>query len=332
MVRVRKNAESLTPLERGQFLAALARLHRVQDGGAGSELINFVEAHDRAFGMGIHGGNVGNPLFLAWHRAFLLHFERELQAIDPRVALPYWRFDEPAPNLFTREFLGSLPDSASPTAQNLVEFAPGNPIFGWQFPDRRGGLRRARSAALFSPLPSDSLGRILGLQRNSIYRWINGELETGYHNDPHGIIGGWLASAASPRDPLFFLLHANVDRAWAHWQVRYGRHGSNGDLSSYSALGSYPGDSSPRRYRKGSYADDSMWPWSGTRGNNGTQDPMDDWPELSYSMPDGNVAPGPTLPPTPAGQIDFQDVNADGLGHGVCYDDLSFFGTNTSLD
>ena len=44
--------------------------------------------------------------FLPWHRAYLLDLERELQAIDPSVALPYWRFDQPAPNLFTRDFLG----------------------------------------------------------------------------------------------------------------------------------------------------------------------------------------------------------------------------------
>ena len=46
------------------------------------------------------------PRFLPWHRAYLLDLERELQAIDPSVALPYWRFDQPAPNLFTPEFLG----------------------------------------------------------------------------------------------------------------------------------------------------------------------------------------------------------------------------------
>ena len=41
--------------------------------------------------------------------------------------------------------------------------------------------------------------------------------------DPHGLahtsFDGWLASAATaPRDPVFFLLHCNVDRLWARWQ------------------------------------------------------------------------------------------------------------------
>ena len=48
----------------------------------------------------------GAPGFLPWHRAYLLDLERELQAIDPSVALPYWRFDQPAPNVFTRDFMG----------------------------------------------------------------------------------------------------------------------------------------------------------------------------------------------------------------------------------
>jgi hypothetical protein len=49
----------------------------------------------------------GAPGFLPWHRAYLLDLERELQNIDPSVALPYWRFDQAAPNLFVKEFIGT---------------------------------------------------------------------------------------------------------------------------------------------------------------------------------------------------------------------------------
>ena len=34
-------------------------------------------------------------------------------AIDPSVALPYWRFDQSAPNVFTRDFMGE--SDAPPT-------------------------------------------------------------------------------------------------------------------------------------------------------------------------------------------------------------------------
>ena len=46
----------------------------------------------------------GNDGFLLWHRAYILDQERGLQEIDRRVTLPYWRFDRPAPNLFTRDW------------------------------------------------------------------------------------------------------------------------------------------------------------------------------------------------------------------------------------
>ena len=44
--------------------------------------------------------------FLPWHRAYLLDLERELQAIDPSVTVPYWRFDQPAPRVFSRYLHG----------------------------------------------------------------------------------------------------------------------------------------------------------------------------------------------------------------------------------
>ena len=51
------------------------------------------------------------PQFLPWHRAYLLDLERQLQAIDPSVSMHYWRFDEPAPNVFTKLFMGETKQS-----------------------------------------------------------------------------------------------------------------------------------------------------------------------------------------------------------------------------
>ena len=65
-------------------------LRKVEAQRAAIELIreSTVEAH-------------GFSAFYPWHRAYLLDLERELQNIDPSVSLPYWRFDQPAPGLFT---------------------------------------------------------------------------------------------------------------------------------------------------------------------------------------------------------------------------------------
>ncbi|WP_045304407.1 tyrosinase family protein, partial [Saccharothrix sp. ST-888] len=43
------------------------------------------------------------------------------------------------------------------------------------------------------------------------------------HNQVHVWIGGDMAPATSPNDPVFFLHHCNVDRIWQGWMNRYGR-------------------------------------------------------------------------------------------------------------
>src|SRR2546426_4376209 len=98
MVRIRKNANTLTPGERDRFVAAFAQLNNQ---GAG-RFTDFRDMHTSVSSPQAHGA----PGFLPWHRAYLLDLERELQAIDPSVSLPYWRFDQASPNLFTPEFLG----------------------------------------------------------------------------------------------------------------------------------------------------------------------------------------------------------------------------------
>lgn len=38
------------------------------------------------------------------------------------------------------------------------------------------------------------------------------------HDGPHNWVGGIMATASSPEDPVFWLHHSNVDRLWAIWQ------------------------------------------------------------------------------------------------------------------
>ncbi|KAH7147166.1 monooxygenase [Dactylonectria estremocensis] len=60
---------------------------------------------------------------------------------------------------------------------------------------------------------------------NTIYAFENfpemvNMLEGLPHAQIHSIIFGDMGPATSPNEPLFFLHHANVDRAWAKWQGR----------------------------------------------------------------------------------------------------------------
>jgi len=104
MVRVRKNADSLTVDERDRFLDALAKLKA----RGGYDV--FQQMHSVVEGQAHSKGHVAHA-FLPWHRAMLLAFERALQAEDASVALPYWRFDRPAPRVFSPDFMGGPPSS-----------------------------------------------------------------------------------------------------------------------------------------------------------------------------------------------------------------------------
>ena len=51
--------------------------------------------------------------------------------------------------------------------------------------------------------------------RNELEGWPNGPI---MHNRIHVWVGGDMAPATSPNDPVFYLNHRNVDRIWSGWQ------------------------------------------------------------------------------------------------------------------
>jgi tyrosinase len=204
MVRIRKNANSLTEGERDRFLSALVTLNQR------GEFVDFQNMHTTDTSREIHG----RSCFLPWHRLLLLDLERKLQAIDQSVTLPYWRFDQPAPNVFTRDFIG-VPD---PTT-GLVEFSPTNPLINWRvtvFGEGSGRVRRAfqtrpdgsvwdptREAAL---IENDETATINMGTVGTVTNFENFERMEG---DPHGsahvsFLGQISDIGRAPADPLFF--------------------------------------------------------------------------------------------------------------------------------
>lgn len=295
MVRARKDADSLTTAERDRFLAALATLN-----GAGTGLYsNFRDMHvGGPPDIEAHGG----PGFLPWHRAYLLDFERELQAIDPEVTLPYWRFDQAAPKLFNRAFIGV------PNALNQVQFAAGNPLTGWVAfgspgiergrgvgPTTVPSVRSEAQTLLMGGVPNPTYGNFRSMQGN-----------------PHGSahmshVNGWITNPTrAPRDPLFFLLHCNVDRLWAKWQWATKIHDPAAP-DSFVAGAFLPGHNLP----------DALWPWCG---------PLT--APRPITAPGGGLASSP-MTPAPATSPVVRDM-IDYLGtvsarhHAFAYDDVPF--------
>ena len=312
MVRVRKNANSLTTAERSRLLAAFATLNNAGMG----RFADFRNVHSSAGDPEAHQ-NAGFP---PWHRAFLLDLERELQQIDPSVALPYWRFDEPAPNLFTRDFMGVTDPSTG-----RVLFSATNPLQFWATDGVIGIVRRPRfntqtqrATALQGPVITEPETFLLGLSTTSppIHRYSRFRR---YEGNPHGtahvsFTGSISQIPTAAKDPLFFLLHANVDRLWAKWQWLNARFDVN-NTSSFEPLGAA---GSPGTTRVGHNSNDTMWPW-----NQVTTAPR------PSTAPGGTMAASlltaaPGLRPTVGSMIDYQGVRTTGSRLGFDYDDVPF--------
>jgi tyrosinase len=294
MVRIRKNAESLTNGERDRFIAALAQLNNQ---GAG-RFADFRDMHTDVSSPQAHGA----PGFLPWHRAYLLDLERELQAIDPSVALPYWRFDQPAPRLFTPDFMGaSVNGVAQFSASNPLQFwvtdgvlgVTRGPLNNWDPTTQPGPtvMTEAATLALGTAYPAFSM------------------MEGNPHGTAHTRWAGFIRNIqTAAKDPLFFLLHCNVDRLWAKWQRQNGRFDP-------ALAASY--DSNPNN-PVGHNLTDTMWPWNGVTT-----------PPRPPTAPGGAMAASPCVSapgpqPWVQSSLDYQGaVNAQSR-EGFDYDDVRF--------
>jgi tyrosinase len=125
--------------------------------------------------------------FLAWHRRFLRTFERRLQQAHAGVTIPYWDWtrDRKIPHALTEPAL----------------------LDSWSV--ARGDFDAAM-------LPTKGLvNQVLQL---TPYKPFQRHLEA-IHGPVHDAVGGDMATAHSPSDPLFWLHHANIDRLWAKWET-----------------------------------------------------------------------------------------------------------------
>jgi tyrosinase len=292
MVRIRKNANTLSAGERDRFVAAFAKLNNQGQG-------RFKDFRDMHVAVSLSQAH-GAPGFLPWHRAYILDLERDLQAIDPSVSLPYWRFDQPAPNIFTRDFFGESDQNGT------VQFSATNPLQFWRTDGDLGVNRSPQFPTSAAPPSLFSEARTLAL--GSTFRLFRG-MEGNPHGYAHTSFGGSIQSpATAPKDPLFFLLHCNVDRLWAKWQQKFSRFDPTVAASFDTIATSRPGHKLP----------DTMWPWNGVTG--GTRPPTAPGGPMSASP--SVSAPGPE--PRVQDMLDYQGVIGAVSQLGFDYDDAPF--------
>lgn len=291
MVRVRKNANNLTSAERDRLVAAFAQLNNQ---GAG-RFADFRDMHTNVSSPQAHGA----PGFLPWHRAYLLDLERELQNIDASVSLPYWRFDQPSPNIFTLDFFGVS------NAMGTVRFSAANPLQFWRTDGIPGINRRPFFNTGVAPPGLRTEAQTLALgNAYPAFRTMEGNP----HGSAHTSFGGFISSiGTAARDPLFFLLHCNVDRLWARWQRQFGRFDP-------AVAASFDGAANP----VGHNLPDTMWPWNGITG-----------PPRPPTAPGGALAASPCVSapgpqPRVRDSLDYQGVINAVSRLGFDYDDVPF--------
>jgi tyrosinase len=129
--------------------------------------------------------------FLAWHRGLLFRFEAQLRKVagNSSLTIPYWDY-------YTQPVMPiEFTDSTSPL----------------YFANRRNtDVTNALSLAPFADT-------VVNFQRGLTHAFET-TLESLPHNPVHNLIGGAMGAVTiSPRDPIFWVHHGNIDRLWAAW-------------------------------------------------------------------------------------------------------------------
>ncbi|MFD9500153.1 tyrosinase family protein [Streptomyces sp. NPDC060035] len=237
----RKNQHDLTRTEKKRLVGAVLELKR------SGRYDEFVTLHQKYYVTDAQSGPRPahmSPSFFPWHRKYLLEFENALQAVDPGVSIPYWdwtRDSTPAASLWAEDFLGgngrsgdrqvmtgpfaygegNWRISAGVTNDPFLRRNFGRPSAPVTLPSK-ADVDRALSDPVYDTAPWNSVSTT-GF-RNRIEGWgISGIRGVANHNQVHRWIGGSMAGAASPNDPVFWLHHAYMDLLWARWQETHPR-------------------------------------------------------------------------------------------------------------
>lgn len=233
--RVRKEVRDLTAAERTAFTAAV---RAVMDPDAGFP-VTFSSIHRDS---NAHG----SPIFLPWHRLFLLEFEDALRSIDPSVAVPYWQWSsdwrDPAasPVWSTGLYGGSDPGECIPDGPfaNLRATVPTRHCVRRGFTGRTEqgmGKMRFEEPSVLAELiggPSNfsSFTDALEFAHGAVHVAVGGAQLTEDHGDMWYVL-------KSANDPAFYSHHAFVDQLWAARQAAPNRsHSEYGGVADGRAV------------------------------------------------------------------------------------------------
>ena len=165
--------------------------------------------------MTLHANNCqhNNNLIWPWHRAYLYYFEKRLQlanpTADPPVTIPYWAYDTEGPDP------SPVPPRSLPIPYRAatVDGMP-NPLFVRDDDGER--VSGANDGTFQFPAVAVATSDIINDSPDFFTFGVS--LENSPHNFVHNHLGTTMSNRRfSPRDPIFWLHHSNLDRAWFRW-------------------------------------------------------------------------------------------------------------------
>jgi tyrosinase len=189
---IRKSAAAMTPDDWTRFRSVWKQLNL--DGRIGE----YTRTH-RTF-LSQH-----NSLrFLPWHREFLARLENDMHLIDPCVTLPYW--DTVASPSFPAGIAAGIETDWPPA----IRYMTNGTLDTTDAVTRNIGGNALPAATLLTTLMNDAT-----------FTLFTGKLEQ-FHNSIHMFVGGDMASIMSAsQDPIFWMVHAYIDKIWSTWQVTH---------------------------------------------------------------------------------------------------------------
>jgi Common central domain of tyrosinase/FG-GAP-like repeat len=255
---IRRNIASVDPAERVSLRDALIELNRRFFPGSRTDPIpggvswwfKQDEIHQATH---VHGG----PEFLPWHRELVNRLEEMLRQINPGLSLHYWDWTQDPRaipngnlgggrtgtlNLFTPGFMGYGGSSSAAIGEpwfNAGYYVPAAKFYREASGNPADPPRTVVRSVAGSPAASAGDNAIVTAVDYPTMR----KLLENVHNAMHGFVNMG-EQHVSFRDPFVFLLHSNVDRLFARWQLDpahperldpnsvYGSEGSNAGLNN----------------------------------------------------------------------------------------------------
>lgn len=154
----------------------------------------------------IHNNLMDEPedqIFFAWHRMQIFEMEQAMQEIDPNISIPYWdsSIDQSTTSsLWDQNFMGSF-DANWSLGRILGSSVLPSPA--------QVSALQATPGSTWPPPTSGNIG---------FYAYANNMERGSVHVGAHRWVAGAMNSGSSPRDPIFYLHHGNVDRLWDEWE------------------------------------------------------------------------------------------------------------------